>query len=116
MNVNPLSSTTAWRRTLWPHVRFGIMFAHAHVAMEDADRRALGVIWRERLENARVRYEAAKAAVQDARELQSQISSPDGSFTLDHALRAEHHALAEFKRVLAVFNDLVVNGKIPDED
>ena len=86
------------------------------MAMEDADRRALGAIWRERLENARTRYEAATATVQGVREFHPQVPSPDGSFTLDHALRAEHHALAEFKRVLAVFNDLVVNGKIPEED
>jgi len=92
------------------------MFADVHPAMEDADRRALGAIWRERLENARVRHEAAKAALQVARERHSQLTSPDDSFALDHALRAEHHALAEFKRVLAVFNDLVVNGRIPDDD
>ena len=69
------------------------MSADAHVAMEDADRQALGVIWRERLENARTRYEAAKAAVQDAREFQSQIPSLDVSFALDHAVRAEYPAL-----------------------
>ena len=92
------------------------MFADAPVAMEDADRRALGAIWRERLENARVRHEAAKAALQVARERHSQLTSPDDSFALDHAVRAECRALAEFKRVLTVFNDLVVNGRIPDDD
>ena len=92
------------------------MFADAPVAMEDADRRALGAIWRERLENARVRHEAAKAALQVARERHSQLTSPDDSFALDHALRAEHHAFAEFKRVLTNFYDLVVHGKIPAED
>ena len=92
------------------------MFAHAHVAMEEADRRALAAIWRERLENARSRYEAAKATVQGARELQSQIPSPDGNFTLDHALRAEYRALAEFNRLLTIFNALVVHGNIPEED
>ena len=81
--------------------------------MEDADRQALGAIWRERLENARTRYEAAQAAVQGARE--SQLS-PDDSFVLDNALRAEHHALTEFKRVTRILNDLVAHGTIPDED
>jgi len=84
--------------------------------MEDADRQASGAIWRERLGNARIRYEEAKAAVQAFRELQSQIPSLDISFTLDDALRAEQHAFAELKRVVTVFNDLVVHGKIPAED
>ena len=79
------------------------MFADVHVVMEDADRQALGAIWRERLENARARHEGAKAALQAARERQSQISSLDGNFALDHALRAEQHAFAEFKRVLTIF-------------
>ena len=90
------------------------MFADVRMAMEDADRRALGAIWRERLENARTRYEAAKTAVQGARE--AQLTSSDDSFALDHALRAEYRALAEFKRVLTIFNDLVIHGSIPDED
>ena len=84
------------------------MFADAHVAME--------AIWRERLENARVRHEAAKAALQVARERQSQLTSPDDTFAVDHALRAEHHSLAEFKGLLTIFNGLVVHGKIPEED
>jgi len=92
------------------------MFADVHPAMEDADRQALGAIWRERPENARARHEAAKAALQAARECQSQLTSPDDSFAVDHALRAEQHASAEFKRVLTIFNDLVVHGKIPEED
>ena len=101
---------------LWLHVRFGIMFAPAHVAMEDADRRALAAIWREPLENARSRYDAAKATVQGARELQSQIPSPDGNFAFAQALRAENRALAEFKRVLTIFYDLTLHGNVPEED
>src|SRR5262249_42368814 len=88
----------------------------AHVAMENNDRQALGAVWRERLVNARTRYEAAKATLQGASELHSQMPSPDGHFALDHALQAEHRALAEFKRVLTVFSDLVIHGTIPAED
>ena len=84
--------------------------------MEDVDRQALGAIWRERLGNARTRYESTKAAVQALRELQSQIPSLDISFALDHALRAEYRALSEFKRVLTIFDDLVIHWKIPAED
>jgi len=68
--------------------------------MTGAAGEALGTLWRERLENARNRYEAAKAAVQDARELESQIPSADGNFALAHAVKAERYAVAEFKRVL----------------
>ena len=68
--------------------------------MTGAAGEALGTLWRARLENARNRYEAAKAAVLDARELESQIPSADGNFALAHAVKAERYAVAEFKRVL----------------
>ena len=84
--------------------------------MANADRRALVEMWRTRLEDARTRHKTAHAAVDDARGLQSQIPSPDGSFALQHALLAEHRALAELKRVLTVFSDLVCHGKIPEAD
>jgi len=67
------------------------------------------------VENARNRYEAAKATVQGVRDFQS-LPFPDDSFALDHALLAECRALAEFNRVLILFNDRLVNGTIPDED
>jgi len=84
--------------------------------MENTDRRALVEMWRIRLEDVRTRHKTAHAAVDDARELQSQIPSPDGSFALQHALLAEHRALAELRRVLTVFSDLVCHGKIPEAD
>jgi len=43
---------------------------------ENAHRQALEAMWRARLVNTRTRYEAAKATVQAARELQSQIPGP----------------------------------------
>jgi len=93
------------------------MLADAASLMEEnAHRQALEAMWRERLVNTRTRYEAAKATVQAARELQSQIPSPDGNFALVHALGAENRALAEFNRVLIIFVDLVLHGKAPEED
>src|SRR5215831_18923899 len=100
------------RNSREPHMAtYGIMGALAaclrmHGAMKDADRQALGVIWKVRLENARNRYEAAKATVQGVRDFQS-LPFPDDSFALDHALLAECRALAEFKRVVTIFCDLV---------
>ena len=77
------------------------MLADAASLMEEnAHRQALEAMWRERLVNTRTRYEAAKATVQAARELQSQIPSADGNFALAHAVKAERYAVAEFKRVL----------------
>jgi hypothetical protein len=38
----------------------------------------------------------------------------DGNFALRKALRAENFALAEYHRVLTIFTDLVLRGKIPD--
>ena len=70
---------------------------------ENAHRQALEAMWRERLVITRTRYQAAKATVHAARELQSQIPAPDGNFALAQALRAENRALAEFKRVLTIF-------------
>lgn len=32
------------------------------------------------------------------------------------ALREEHAALQEFRRILRIYKDLVLDGKIPDED
>src|SRR5215831_7134033 len=88
--------------------------APREVAMENTDQRALVEMWRIRLEDARARHKTAHAAVDDARELQSQIPSPDGSFALQHALLAQHRALTELRRVLTVFNDLVcVMEKFP---
>jgi len=81
--------------------------------MKNSERRALEALWRDRLQNARIRYQAAKAAVQVARELQSDATSPDGSFAFNQALKAESHSLAELKRALEILNDLVNHDKIP---
>ena len=81
--------------------------------MKNSERRALEALWREHLQNARIRYRAANAAVQAARELHSHAPSPDGSFAFNQALKAESQALAELKRVLESFNDLVNHDKIP---
>jgi hypothetical protein len=43
------------------------------------------------------------------------IPGPDGHLLYQRALRAEYIALADYSRVLRVFNDLVVHGKTPSE-
>ncbi len=43
------------------------------------------------------------------------MPAADGDFAYRRALQAENVALAEYKRILRVFADLVVEGKTPDE-
>jgi len=84
--------------------------------MTDRDRQALESFWKQRVEDAYIRYQEATAALRIAREIQSQAPRPDGSFAFGQALRAENRALAEYKRVLTIFNELVIYGQIPPED
>ena len=62
------------------------------------------------------RYRIAKAECAKAILLQSDATPPDGSFGYRKALRVETAALAEYKRVLFIFTDLVANGKLPPDD
>ena len=71
--------------------------------------------WRRQVHFAYSRYEAAKGAVDEARELRADAPSPDGVFALKHARRIETAALTEYKRVLQIFTDLLIDGKIPPE-
>ena len=43
------------------------------------------------------------------------LSAPDGQYALERALRSERLALWQYKRVRRIYTDLVLNGKIPDE-
>ena len=83
----------------------------------DPDREGVEALWRKRLNTAKLRLEFARNYVAELQqELQTgSLPSPDGSFAYQQALRAENNALAEFRRVLQIFTDLTVDGKIPDE-
>ena len=76
-------------------------------------REALEDLWRERTENAQRHYRIAKAECAKAISEQSGAAPPDGAFGYRKALRIENTALAEYKRVLTIFCDLTVNGKMP---
>lgn len=43
------------------------------------------------------------------------VPSPDGQYAYQGALRAENAAFAEYSRVLRIFSDLVLHGKMPEE-
>ena len=78
-------------------------------------RQALEDYWRDRLENAAAKYQAAKKAVAAAQEFQSQVPSPDGGFAFRQALRTETEALIEYKRAVTMFNNLILYDMVPDE-
>jgi hypothetical protein len=74
-------------------------------------------IWRQRLQDAELRYTRSREQLRNVlRNFPAgKIPPPDGSYAYQQALRAENIALAEYTRVLRIFTDLVVGSKIPDE-
>ena len=79
-------------------------------------RQDLENLWRLRLNDAKIRLDFARTYVKEVQaDLQSgTVPEPDGSFGFQKALRAENFALADYGRVLGIFTDLVVRGKVPD--
>ena len=70
--------------------------------------------WRLRLEETQVRYGEAKE--QYRKFLQAQPDGrPQSPSALELARQAESQARVEFTRVLRIFTDLTVNGRMPEE-
>ena len=73
--------------------------------------------WRAKLEEARHRYCAASAHYRNM--VDSQAKSPARYDNPVDAVRlasvAEARALAEYTRVLQLFADLIVHGKVPED-
>ena len=81
-------------------------------------RRALEDTWKERLRIVRTRYQLA---IKESRllldeQMSGLVPEPDGSFAYRQALEKENRALAEYRRVLEIFADLTMHGKLPEED
>lgn len=76
-------------------------------------REALENLWRERTESALKHYRITKVECAKAISMQSDVEPPDGSFAYRKALRTENATLAEYQRVLTIFCDLTVSGKMP---
>ncbi|MBZ5622870.1 MAG: hypothetical protein LAQ69_29665 [Acidobacteriia bacterium] len=74
-------------------------------------------LWRDRLSEAKARYEIAVARFRTAAEdvRTRHTPGPDGSFSVHLAIAEESSARKEYMRVLRVFTDLLLNGRIPDE-
>ncbi|MBZ5578493.1 MAG: hypothetical protein LAP40_18170 [Acidobacteriia bacterium] len=44
------------------------------------------------------------------------IPAPDGDFAYGNAIRADREALAEYARVLRIFTDLTLHGRLPEDN
>jgi len=79
-------------------------------------RTELEQVWRTRLNESRTRYDLSVTQCRKVVEEQNQfpMPAPDGSFAVRKALTQESAARSEYMRVLRIFTDLVVQGKIPD--
>ena len=80
-------------------------------------RTALKELWRQRLKDAELRLVFARDYLKYIqREVPlGEIRNADGEYAYQQAYRAEIRALGEFKRVLRIYTDLLVHGKLPDE-
>ncbi len=81
------------------------------------DREELEDRWRKRVTDAKLRLDFARNYVKEVqRDLpRGDVPAPDGDYAYRKALHVENSALAEYKRVLRIFTDLMINGKIPGE-
>ena len=72
--------------------------------------------WKERLQNAKLELEHARddlLAIKD--QFSSGIDGPDGGYAYRQAICKETAALIEYSRVLRIYTDLAVHGKVPEE-
>jgi len=85
------------------------------MAHSGSSKQQLEDLWRERLVEVIRRYRIAKVE-SDKAAMESRnegLQEPDGQFTYRQALHVETTALAAYKRVLEIFNDLILDKKFP---
>ena len=71
--------------------------------------------WRLRVEETQFRYREATDQYRKLLQEQPDGTPHDPNSALALARRAESEALAEYTRVLRIFTELAVNGKMPEE-
>ena len=74
--------------------------------------------WKERWDTAKADLEAAHARVEALKGSASSGSGSDATYSYSKYARAmsdETAALIEYSRVLRIYTDLVVHGKLPDD-
>jgi hypothetical protein len=74
--------------------------------------------WRTRLADAKRNHDQAVTRFRRAAEVYraQEIPASDGTLGLHQAISAESSARKEYIRVLRLFTDLIVHGRIPSDD
>ena len=85
------------------------------IAGQMLDKRALEGLWHARLAEVKLRFDEASVHVKDIQNRFGTDVSSDGALALVQALREQNRILAEYNRVLRIYNDLTVYGRAPDE-
>jgi hypothetical protein len=82
--------------------------------MSSPSRQELEEIWRQRVREARLRYEEACAAFRSTwgEHFETGLSA-DPTHAIQEARKVESQALAEYVRVLKIFTELVLRGEAP---
>ena len=78
-------------------------------------RQELEESWRLKLQEAQNRYQVATREYRNVLQEQPEWLTPSADGPVVQTRQAESQALAEYTRVLRVFTDLTVHGKMPDE-
>jgi hypothetical protein len=82
------------------------------------DRRELERYWKDRWHNAKLDLDAARTRVDSLKHDAASALGPDGGYAYAAYARAmmnETAALIEYSKILRIYTDLVVHGKLPDE-
>ena len=81
-------------------------------------REELEKLWHRRVQEAKLRLDFARNYAREVQQdLQAGVIHPaDGEFARRRALEGESAALANYQKVLRIYDDLLVHGKIPDDD
>ena len=72
--------------------------------------------WKERWLQAKLELEVARVHVQSIKRTLSGPYGADGAYAYARAIKAETTALMEYSIILRIDTDLVVHGKLPDNE
>ncbi len=74
--------------------------------------------WRTRLDETRKQYERASVTFRQAAQdfTEKQMPLTDGNLRFRRAIREESAARREYMRALRIFTDLIIHGKIPEDE
>jgi len=76
----------------------------------------LEALWRDKVHDAYERLTVARARANAMERFRDGVmEDPDDMVEMRNVAQEEHAVRQEFRRVLQIFSDLVVRGKVPDE-